>query len=154
MRKPDSPLGRFVLDTNIWVDAFRDADAERRLYAFKHAHAPGEYLSSVVAAEILAGLRSAGERRRFHRFVLSAFDRMRRVVTPSDAAWRRAGETIAAARRKYGSVPATRAFGNDVLIALSCREAGMTLVTDDRRDFGRIAALAPFDYVVGLPGPA
>jgi predicted nucleic acid-binding protein len=141
-----------VLDTNIWVDAFRNLESERRLHAFKHAHAPGEYLSSVVASEILAGLRSSGERRRFHRSVLSVFDRTRRVVTPSDAAWRRAGETIAALREKGGSVPVARAFGNDVLIALSCREAGMTLVTDDRRDFERIARVAPFDYVVGLPG--
>src|SRR2546421_2953558 len=29
----------------------------------------------------------------------------------------------------------SKAFGNDVLLALSCREAGIVLVTDNARDF-------------------
>ena len=33
----------------------------------------------------------------------------------------------------------SKSFGNDVLLALSCREAGLALVTDNRRDFERSA---------------
>jgi predicted nucleic acid-binding protein len=43
------------------------------------------------------------------------------------------------------------AFGNDALLALSCREAGSVLVTDERRDFERIARVAPFDFVDRWP---
>jgi len=47
----------------------------------------------------------------------------------------------------------SKSFGNDVLLALSCREAGLVLVTDNRRDFERIARVAPFDFVDPWPMP-
>jgi predicted nucleic acid-binding protein len=41
-----------------------------------------------------------------------------------------------------------KAFGNDVLLALSCREAGDTLVTDNLRDFERIGRFVSFEFAV------
>ena len=41
----------------------------------------------------------------------------------------------------------SKAFANDVLLALSCREAGCVLVTGNERDFQRIGRHVPFDYV-------
>jgi predicted nucleic acid-binding protein len=40
---------------------------------------------------------------------------------------------------------------NDVLLALSCREAGMVLVTANVRDFARIAKAARFNFVDAWP---
>jgi predicted nucleic acid-binding protein len=48
----------------------------------------------------------------------------------------------------------SKAFGNDVLLALSCREAGIILVTDNARDFARIARIVAFDLVRPWPAPA
>jgi hypothetical protein len=48
----------------------------------------------------------------------------------------------------------TRAFANDVLLALSCGEGGYVLVTDNERDFARIRKVAQFEYVGRWPMPA
>ena len=70
-------------------------------------------------------------------------------MVPSDVAWQRSGDILSELRIRDGFDLArvSKAFGNDVLIAMSCREWGATLVTDNVRDFARIAAIAPFDYV-------
>jgi predicted nucleic acid-binding protein len=47
----------------------------------------------------------------------------------------------------------SKAFGNDVLLALSCREAGLVLVTDNRRDFERIHRRVPFSFMDRWPSP-
>lgn len=40
---------------------------------------------------------------------------------------------------------------NDILLALSCREAGITVVTENLRDFERIDAITPIDFVPAWP---
>ena len=50
---------------------------------------------------------------------------------------------LAAHRRK--------SFGNDILLAVSCRESGVILVTDNLRDFNRIHAVLPFEFVEAWP---
>ena len=45
----------------------------------------------------------------------------------------------------------SKAFANDVLLALSCREAGCVLVTENDRDFSRIRRFIPFEYVKPWP---
>jgi predicted nucleic acid-binding protein len=54
-----------------------------------------------------------------------------RVFAPTTTAWRRSGAIIASIRRSRGRMP-DAALVNDVLLALSCREQGVTLVTRDR----------------------
>ena len=46
----------------------------------------------------------------------------------------------------------SKAFGNDVLLALSCRESGCILVSDNARDFNRIRRFVAFEFV--RPWPA
>ena len=45
----------------------------------------------------------------------------------------------------------SKAFGNDVLLALSCREAGCVLVTANERDFRRIRRFIRFEFVQPWP---
>lgn len=45
----------------------------------------------------------------------------------------------------------SKAFPNDLLLALSCREAGCVLVTENERDFARIRRFVPFDFVAPWP---
>jgi hypothetical protein len=42
-------------------------------------------------------------------------------------------------------------FVDDVLIAASCAESGVTLVTDNTRDFGRIGAVLRFGVAAPWP---
>ena len=48
----------------------------------------------------------------------------------------------------------SRSFVNDVLLAMSCRETGIILVTKNLRDCARISAVRRFDYVAPWPIPA
>jgi len=73
------------------------------------------------------------------------------------------GTRVRGFRRCAGRIGATRemelprvskAFGNDILLALSCREAGAVLVTDNLADFERIARVTSFDFVEPWPAPA
>jgi predicted nucleic acid-binding protein len=49
---------------------------------------------------------------------------------------------------------ASKALGNDILLALSCREAGLVLITDNQRDFVRIARIVRFRFTSPWPTPS
>jgi predicted nucleic acid-binding protein len=146
---------KYVLDTNLFIQAFGDQGANAELHRFHEVFAPFEYLSAVVAQELRAGARSAAARRLLERHVLDVFARRDRVVTPSSRAWHDSGNLLAALARDEGRDVSrlSKAFGNDVLLALSCREAGVVLVTDNLRDFERIQRLAAFHFVGPWPLP-
>ena len=59
------------------------------------------------------------------------------MVTPSSDAWHRSGAILAEMALREGLEVArvSKSFANDVLLALSCREAGCILVTDNARYF-------------------
>jgi len=144
-----------VLDTSLFIRAFRDPRANVELQRFHGAFAPFEYLSAVVVQELRAGTRPEHVSR-LERQVFEPFERVSRVVTPTYAAWKRGGEVLAALARteglELGRIP--RSFVNDLLLAASCREAGITLITENRADFARIRRLLAFDFVAPWPRPS
>ena len=132
---------KYALDSNLFIDAFRSAERESALLDF-HAHfAPFEYLSAIVALELRAGARTKSAASKLEANILRPFERRGRVFAPGYGAWKEAGAALAA----LGD--STRAFYNDVLIAASCREHGVTLVTRNVRDFARIRTAIRFDFV-------
>lgn len=150
-----APERKYVLDTNLFIRAFREPAANAELQRFHYLFAPFEYLSAVVVQELRAGARSAADRRALERQVLDLFARRGRVVTPSTQAWADSGDVLASLVRRDGLElnRVSKAFGNDVLLALSCRETGLVLVTDNHRDFERIARVARFEFVEPWPTP-
>lgn len=148
-----APGRKYVVDSNLFIDALRHVDANDALHGFYRVFAPFEYLSAVVAHELESGVRAAGARRRLRRYVIDPFVRRGRVVTPSFAAWQEAGGAIATLLSQGAVGQVTRAFGNDVLLAASCREAGATLVTNNVRDFERVASAIGFTFVPAWPAP-
>ena len=99
-----------------------------------------------MALELRAGARTRSAASKLQAHVLSPFERRGRVFAPGYATWKEAGAALA----ELGN--ATRAFYNDVLLAASCREHGVTLVTRNVRDFERIGTVLPFDFVAAWPG--
>lgn len=146
---------KFLLDTNLFVQGFRDPQANASLQRFHQLFAPFEYLSAVVAQELRAGARSHDDRRLLERHVLSLYRRRGRLVAPSAHAWEDSGDVLAELGRREGLDLGrlSKAFGNDVLLALSCGEAGIVLVTDNARDFERIARVVAFEFVKPWPAP-
>jgi predicted nucleic acid-binding protein len=145
---------KYVLDTQLFINAFRDPAANEALQQFHRLFAPFEHLSVIVAQELRAGVRRDQDRKALERHVLKIFERVNRTITPSADAWHRSGDILARISRTGGLEVAriSKAFANDVLIALSCRETGCVLVTDNQRDFQRIHRFIQFDFVKPWPG--
>jgi predicted nucleic acid-binding protein len=144
---------KYALDANCYIDASHDAAAFAALSRFVAWAAPRLYVSSVVAAELRAGARSARDRKTVEDRVLGPFVRRSRVLAPSAAAWDALGRTLAVLRDREGlqlaQVP--RSFVFDILAAYSCREHGVTLVTGNTRDMRRIRRVFTFDSTAPYP---
>lgn len=140
---------KFIIDTNCYIDAANNPAFAAGLVVFAHRVAPGLHVSAVVLAELEAALPAARDRAALQRELVSLFTAARRVVTPSEAAWRKLGQILNALRADSGLKPSLirRTFAFDVLIAYSCREIGATLVTRNTSDFSRIAQLVRVDVV-------
>jgi predicted nucleic acid-binding protein len=144
---------RYLLDTNLYVRAFRDPAAATELRRFYAAHTPACHLSSVVLHELLVGASGPESARAIWSDLAQPFRRTARIVTPSAAAWRKAGEVVAQLAWEEGLDRSTvpRAFVNDALIAANCREEGLTIVTENRRDFQRLQRLIDFEFLSPWP---
>ena len=145
---------KYVLDTQLFINGFRDPTANEVLQQFHRLFAPFEYLSVVVAQELRAGVQRVEEQRMLERHVLNVFKRANRTITPSSDAWHQSGAILAEMARTEGLEIArlSKSFANDVLLALSCREAGCVLVTDNERDFSRIRRFTQFEFMTPWPG--
>jgi len=143
---------KFAIDTNLYIRAFRNPTDEERMDDFYQRCTPSLFICSVVLHELEVGGTS--------RSVVDWVDettrpviRSRRVVTPSHAAWREAGSAInrLALAHRIDRRTIARSLVNDVLIAATCRESGVTLITDNNRDFATIHTVLPFDFVPPWP---
>jgi len=133
---------KYVLDTNLYIGAIRDPDKEAALDAFLERNAPVSYMSAVVMQELRAGAITDAAARALDKGVFEVFERRGRVAGPSVLSFKECGRTLAALFRRDG-VPfkeRPRSLVNDILIALTCRENGMTLLTDD----GDFKIIRPF----------
>lgn len=131
---------KYTLDTNIFIDGFRNEEAQADVFAFLNRALPFTYLSAVVMQELAAGARTAETARDLQQTVFEPFERRRRVFAPSAAAFVDSGRVLAsvAANEGWQLLDENPSLLNDALIAASCREQGITLITRDR-DFERIA---------------
>jgi predicted nucleic acid-binding protein len=131
---------KYALDTNVYIDAFRDPAVEAALLRFLERALPFTFLSAVVMQELAAGARTPAQVRELERSVFQPFGRRRRVFAPTTAAFVRSGRLIAAvaARDGWPTVHENPSLLNDALLASSCHDAGITLVTQDS-DFDRFA---------------
>jgi predicted nucleic acid-binding protein len=129
---------KYALDTNIFIDAFRDRDAEAALLAFLDRALPVTFLSAVVVQELAAGARTREQARELERSVFRPFERRGRVFAPATAAFVNSGRLLAAVADREGweAIYENPSLLNDALLASSCRERGITLITRDG-DFDR-----------------
>ena len=144
---------KYALDTNIFIDGFRSEDAQAHILAFLNRVLPFMYLSAVVMQELAAGARTPRAAREVEQGVFEPFERRRRVFAPSGAAFNESGRVMAtlATREGWQLLDEKPSLLNDALIAVSCREQGVTLITKDG-DFKRLAPLVRgFHHVAPWP---
>ena len=146
-------MAKYALDTSVYIEGLRDAAAASALKRFLAAALPSTYLSAVVMLELRAGARRREQIEAVEAGIFAPFERRRRVLVPSAHAFVECGRVLADLAVKEGLDLATakRSLTNDVLLAVSCQEMGVTLVTRDS-DYGRIARyLKGFRHVAPWP---
>jgi predicted nucleic acid-binding protein len=130
---------KFAIDTNVYISAFRDAARAAELKQFLMASLSRTSLLAVVAQELRAGVRTAAQLDAFAE-VTGPFERRGRLIAPSAHAYLEAGRILADLATKdlqrLRDLPPS--FINDVMIAVSCRENGITLITSNAKDFTTI----------------
>jgi predicted nucleic acid-binding protein len=139
-------MGPVLLDTSIYITALRAGDdAVLKLRRFT----PGApvWLSSVVLEELYAGVRPRDSRivERLER----DFDKAGRMLVPNLSDWTHTGKLLArlAAKYDYEQIEQAR-LTNDALVAMSAARRGITVITANERDFGRLAQFHPFQWHV------
>lgn len=125
-----------VLDTSVYIENFRTGrftqDLLRSPWIIR--------CSAVVLHELRRGARTPLEL----RFVVDLVSKSR-IITPSERHWLKSAEILSGIGRKKGYGPnKLRELALDVLIALSAREVGATLITCNREDFEEIRKHVPF----------
>ena len=125
------PTGNLVLlDTSVYIENFRTGrftlDLLRSPWIVR--------CSAVVLHELRRGARTAREL----QFVSDLAKRVR-IITPMERNWLESAEILSRIGRNSGYSPTKlRELAFDVLIALSTRDIGATLITCNREDFSEI----------------
>lgn len=138
-------MAKYVIDTNLYVEAITTDEGNEALASFQRRFAPFLFQHSTVAQEILAGARNEAGYRAFHADWVAPFEDLGRIITPGHAAWMRAAliMTRLVEHRHMSAGGFSRSFLNDCLIAASAREHGFVLVTRNATDFERIQRVEP-----------
>ena len=146
---------KYALDTNIFIDSFRSEEAQAVLMAFLVRALPFTFMSAVVMQELAAGSRTPEQARDLERLVFGPFERRNRVFEPSADAFVKSGRVLAdvAGREGRNVMRENPSLLNDALLASSCRERGITLITKDG-DFDRfVPFLGGWRHVAPWPAP-
>jgi predicted nucleic acid-binding protein len=142
---------KYALDTNVYIKAARDEGFGNELTQFVGSFLPQIYLHAIVVQELTRGAINASARKRLDQEIIQPFEKRGRIVVPRYSAWKRSGEVIAELvdRKKLSAGGVPQSLINDTLLAVSCREDGITLITMNSGDFDRVALVER----VGFEGP-
>jgi len=133
-------MRRVVIDTNVYVDWINRGAHEDVLFQRDTV----KYLSAVVVMELRAGAFAQRDRRLL-RGLEAAFERARRVLVPSREVFADAGNALRSLQTRTSyRLGGSHSIANDVLIALSARSIGATVITQNERDYRAIQAVRPF----------
>ena len=133
-------MRRLIVDTNLYIDWLNVGTHEAILLQPDAV----KFMSTVVMMELLAGAHAAHDRTRLHD-LFTTFTKLGRIVTPSSANYQEAGDVLRQLQTVHGyHLQKSRSLANDVLIALSARTVGGTVVTQNTQDFLAIQSIRAF----------
>jgi predicted nucleic acid-binding protein len=128
----------YALDANVYIRALRNRERLAQLKRFLIRAGLRVRVNAVVALELQAGARTAPHERAVSDLLTSYVERDR-VIVPSFEAYRQGGRVLAALAVREGiDVSRAGSLVNDVMIATSCREAGVKLVTENVDHFAAV----------------
>ncbi|HEY7496837.1 MAG TPA: type II toxin-antitoxin system VapC family toxin [Candidatus Tectomicrobia bacterium] len=127
---------RRLFDTSVYIAVLRDTTFAATFRPRYVRDIPLTHCSSVVIHELLAGARTPRHQRQA-ALLYEPFERARRIVTPTHLVWKEAAAIVATLLERTPQFRSKLARGllNDILIALSGRSIGATVVTRNGEDF-------------------
>jgi predicted nucleic acid-binding protein len=135
-----------LLDSSVYISAMRRNDAQVLALRRSSVDAP-LWLSAVVLEELYAG--ASGRVQRSLERMERDFDRMKRILIPNLGDWTETGRVLARFAAKYGCEKIGQGrLANDALIAMSAARMGVTVITANERDFGKLAEFRAFHWEV------
>jgi predicted nucleic acid-binding protein len=139
-----------LFDTSIYITALRTKD-DITWSLRGIASSEPMWLSAVVLEELYVGV-STRDRHIVERLERD-FDKAGRILVPNLGDWTHTGKVLArlAVKYDYEQIGKGR-LTNDALIAMSAGRVGITVVTANSRDFGKLAEFRPFRWRIGHPG--
>jgi len=137
-----------LFDSSIYIMALRKKD-DATLSLRRIAGAEPIWLSAVVLEELYAGV-NARSRHVVERLERD-FDRVGRILVPNLGDWTQTGRVLARLAAKYDYEQIGRGrLTNDALVAMSAGRTGITVVTANARDFGRLAEFRHFRWRIDV----
>jgi predicted nucleic acid-binding protein len=136
---------RFLFDSSVYITILRDESFARTFRPRYIRDIPRTHFSSVVIEELIAGARTFRHRRQAAA-LYEPFEHAGRIVTPSHSVWKEAGTVVMTVAEKIPQWrdKLSRGLLNDILIALSGRLLGATVVTQNGEDFRLIRQFKTF----------
>ena len=133
-------MKKVLLDTNVCIDWLNRGEHEAVMLG------PGfvRYLSAVVVMELWAGVSNRASREAVDALT-RAYRSAGRLVSPSSEVFERAGAVLRKLKFAGRNVRDASLWG-DVLIALTARSIGATVVTSSVADFAAIQRFETFAF--------
>lgn len=139
---------KYLFDTNVYLEAVRSEEARTQFRKTFYPLLPATYLSAVVSYELAVNAYNRRTQTLLQDFV-RPMERTGRVITPTFNDWVTASEVVTAIEENEKSWRSKLpALLNDILIALSARRIGATLLTYNREDFRLIRRHTDFSLRV------
>lgn len=136
------PMGNraIIFDTSVFIDHLRTNKYESRILSVNGLIRN----SAVVLSELIRGATKVEELE-----FIKALIKNHPILTPNEKNWLEAGEVLSIVYREKGYRPEKlRDLHFDVLIALTARSYGATVITSNRADFEMIKAYRDFSLEV------
>lgn len=136
---------RAILDTSVLIPFINQGIAHPVLDI--DIGKPLLHLSAVVVAELYAGAFD-GHTIKLLDKLYKTFHDVNRIISPSSSDWQTAGKVMAKLGGKYGYEDRFLSkILNDVLIALSARQIGAFVISNNTKDFLRIKEFVNFNLL-------
>lgn len=137
-------MRKVIFDTNILIDWINAGQFDELIFESGTA----KYLSSVVLMELMAGA-SDSEDQKLIRKLHNTHRKAGRMVTPTESNYAEAGNILLELQKSRGyDLKKAYNLANDVLIALTARSIGATILTRNGKDFQAIREIRAFELVV------
>jgi predicted nucleic acid-binding protein len=141
-------VAKHLIDTDLYIDLILSGATLPILREIYDTESSGIYFSSVVAQELLAGVRSSSGRKCVEE-LFEPFEKVGRVVTPTHVHWKDAGNVLARILyNRHDLKTKLPSLVNDCLLAVTARSIGATLYTRNREDFTLIYNVRSFSLVI------